>query len=76
MDKIGHKVQIPVTSVIYFVSTRDKFGTSTGTGLNVTLHCEHFSFNKFPIQTHAGAHVKFSTSLDETDFSWRNGSGK
>jgi hypothetical protein len=152
MDKIGHKVQIqiPVTSVIYFVSTRAKFGTSTGThckdkmpkilnkysqkrhigasvpistficlwtnyifprwiclfcwrkyvdrswelyinrsethecgnwgwgraiprkgiykrncrcsaGLNMTLHCAHFSFNKFPIQTHAGANVKFST---------------
>ena len=29
--------------------------------------CEHFSFNKFPIYTHDGASVKFSTNSDEMD---------
>jgi hypothetical protein len=34
-----------------------------------TLECAYFSFNKCPIETHDSANAKFSTNLDEKDYS-------
>ncbi len=34
-----------------------------------TLESTHFIFNKCPIYTHDGASAKFSTNLQETDYS-------
>ncbi len=34
-----------------------------------TLETTHFIFNKCPIYTHDGASAKFSTNLQETDYS-------
>jgi hypothetical protein len=29
--------------------------------------CEHFSYNKFPVQIYCDIHAKFSSGRDETD---------
>ncbi len=41
-----------------------------------TLESKHFIFNKCPIYTHDGASAKFSTNLQETDYSVGDGIGE
>ncbi len=49
-------------TLIRFVSTSAKFGIRTVVGVNETLECAHFSFNKCPIKTFDDAIAKFSTN--------------
>jgi hypothetical protein len=66
-------------TVIRFVRVSAKFGTCTVVSVSetlveakmctFTLESMHFIFNKCPIYTHDGAGAKFSTNLQETDYS-------
>jgi hypothetical protein len=51
-----HQSNIHCT-LIRFVSTSDKCGISTVVGIDGTLECAHFSFNKCPIKTNDDANA-------------------
>ncbi len=75
---VSSSTPIPLShTVIRFVWVSAKFDTCTVVCVNGTLvedkmrgfkgECAHFSFNKRPIYTHAGASAEFSTNSQETD---------
>ncbi len=79
-DKHENEDEIPWNyTVICFVRVSAKFGTCTIVSVNetlveakmctFTLESTYFIFNKSPIYTYDGASAKFSTNLQETDYS-------